>query len=168
MKKTVFLVAIILFSCNGDNKIILSSSGNLNEISVVISNDLWEEEAGKVLKKALTKPIYGLPQQEPIFKLRQMPPEVFSGFVTKSRAIIKVQKSNQEQIGVSRNKYASPQTIVLISGPNPSSISEQIKTNARAIINTLKKGELAEKNRRIRKSKNTSTILDSLFKIKLY
>ena len=41
---------------------------------------------------------------------------------------------------------------VLVSGPNPSSISEQIKTNARAIINTLKKGELAEKNRRIRKS----------------
>ena len=57
-----------------------------------------------------------------------MPPEVFSGFVTKSRAIIKIQKSNQEQIGVTRNKYASPQTIVLISGPNPSSISEQIKS----------------------------------------
>tara|TARA_B100000427_G_scaffold297476_1_gene277878 strand:- start:155 stop:1105 length:951 start_codon:yes stop_codon:yes gene_type:complete len=168
MKKAVFLVAIILFSCNSDNKIVLSSSGNLNEISVVISNDLWEAEAGKALKKALTEPIYGLPQQEPIFKLRQIPPEVFSGFVTKSRAIIKVQKSNQEQTAVTRNKYASPQTIVIISGPNSSSISEQIKTNTRAIINTLKKGELAEKNRRIRKSINKSTILDSLFKIKLY
>ena len=168
MKKTIFLVAIILFGCNSDNKIVLSSSGNLNEISIVISNDLWDAEVGKALKKALTKPIYGLPQQEPIFKLRQMPPEVFSGFVTKSRAIIKIQKSNQEQIGVTRNKYASPQTIVLISGPNSSSISEQIKTNASAIINTLKKGELAEKTRRIRKSLNKSKILDSMFKIKLH
>ena len=53
MKKTIFLVAIILFGCNSDNKIVLSSSGNLNEISIVISNDLWGAEVGKAGKVTL-------------------------------------------------------------------------------------------------------------------
>ena len=167
MKKTIFLLTMMLFSCNKDNKIVLSSSGNLNEISVVISNEFWEGEVGKELKKTFSKPIYGLPQQEPLFKLRQIPPEVFSGFVTRSRAIIKIQKNKTLQTGVIKNKYASPQTMIVVSGPNSTAIIKQIKANSRAIISNLKKSELAEKNRRIRKSLSKSKALEALFKIKL-
>ena len=47
MKKAIFFIAIIFLGCQNDSKIVLASSGNLNEVSVVIENNLWEGVVGK-------------------------------------------------------------------------------------------------------------------------
>ena len=66
--KKLFIIFIILFSCEENSESILSaSSGNLNEISTVLSDELWDGAVGKTLKESFSKPIYGLPQREPLW-----------------------------------------------------------------------------------------------------
>ena len=167
MRKCILIAALFFVSCNDDTKIVLASSGNLNEISIVVQDQLWEGSVGKALKSILSKPIYGLPQQEPLFKLRQIPPRVFSGFVTKSRTIIIIEKNKQKHTRLLLNKYASPQTVIVVSGMTSREIIEELKKHSKKIINKIKEAEIKEKQRRIRKSLSNSQVLDSIFKIKL-
>lgn len=167
MKKFILIAALLFISCNDGTKIVLASSGNLNEISIVVEDQLWEGSIGKVLTNILSKPIYGLPQQEPLFKLRQIPPRVFSGFVTKSRTIIIIENNKQKHTRLLLNKYASPQTVIVVSGMTSREIIEELKKHSKKIINNIKEAEIKEKQRRIRKSLSISQALDSIFKIKL-
>ena len=167
MKKFILIAALLFISCNDGTKIVLASSGNLNEISIVVEDQLWEGSVGKALTNILSKPIYGLPQQEPLFKLRQIPPRVFSGFVTKSRTIIIIENNKQKHTRLLLNKYASPQTVIVVSGMTSREIIEELKKHSKKIINNIKEAEIKEKQRRIRKSLNSSQVLDSIFKIKL-
>ena len=167
MKKFILIAALLFISCNDGTKIVLASSGNLNEISIVVEDQLWEGSVGKALTNILSKPIYGLPQQEPLFKLRQIPPRVFSGFVTKSRTIIIIENNKQKHTRLLLNKYASPQTVIVVSGMTSREIIEELKKHSKKIINNIKEAEIKEKQRRIRKSLSTSQALDSIFKIKL-
>jgi len=167
MKKFILIAALLFISCNDGTKIVLASSGNLNEISIVVEDQLWEGSVGKALTNILSKPIYGLPQQEPLFKLRQIPPRVFSGFVTKSRTIIIIENNKQKHTRLLLNKYASPQTVIVVSGMTSREIIEELKKHSKKIINNIKEAEIKEKQRRIRKSLSISQALDSIFKIKL-
>ena len=167
MKKFILIAALLFISCNDGTKIVLASSGNLNEISIVVEDQLWEGSVGKALTNILSKPIYGLPQQEPLFKLRQIPPRVFSGFVTKSRTIIIIENNKQKHTRLLLNKYASPQTVIVVSGMTSREIIEELKKHSKKIINNIKEAEIKEKQRRIRKSLSNSQVLDSIFKIKL-
>ncbi len=167
MRKCILIAVLFFVSCNDDTKIVLASSGNLNEISIVVQDQLWEGSVGKALKSILSKPIYGLPQQEPLFKLRQIPPRVFSGFVTKSRTIIIIEKNKQKHTRLLLNKYASPQTVIVVSGMTSREIIDELKKHSKKIINKIKETEIKEKQRRIRKSLSNSQVLDSIFKIKL-
>ena len=80
-------VFMLLTACDNKqstNKKILSDSfGNLNEISVVIDNELWDGSVGETIRDVLAAPIFGLNQDEPMFSMTQIPPQVFSDFVTK-------------------------------------------------------------------------------------
>jgi len=167
MKKYILIVALVFVSCTDDTKVVLASSGNLNEISIVAEDQLWEGSVGKALKNILSKPIYGLPQQEPLFRLRQIPPRVFSGFVTKSRTIIIIENNKQKNTRLLLNKYASPQTVIVVSGMTSREIIEEFKKNSKEIIKRIKETEIKEKQRRIRKALNSSQVLDSIFNIKL-
>jgi len=167
MKKFILIATLLFISCNDGTKIVLASSGNLNEISIIVEDQLWEGSVGKALTNILSKPIYGLPQQEPLFKLRQIPPRVFSGFVTKSRTIIIIENNKQKHTRLLLNKYASPQTVIVVSGMTSREIIEELKKHSKKIINNIKEAEIKEKQRRIRKSLSISQALDSIFKIKL-
>ena len=137
MRKSILIAVLFFVSCNDDTKIVIASSGNLNEISIVVQDQLWEGSVGKELKSILSKPIYGLPQQEPLFKLRQIPTRVFSGFVTKSRTIIIIENNKQKNTRLLLNKYASPQTVIVVSGMTSREIIEELKKNSKKIINKI-------------------------------
>ena len=87
MKKTAIILFFLItaLSCSGNQqKLLPASSGNINNISVVINDELWEGAVGEVIRENFGRPIYGLPQIEPIFSLSHIPSKVFSGFATKS------------------------------------------------------------------------------------
>ncbi|MGB1307413.1 MAG: DUF4837 family protein, partial [Oceanihabitans sp.] len=148
------VVMLLFLSCNNDkpsNKKILSqSSGNLHNVSVVIDNELWDGVIGETIRDVLAAPIYGLPQDEPMFTMAQIPTQVFSDFVTKNRTILKIEKGGEKAaVKVLNNVYAKPQKVVLVTGKTNAEIVNQINTNANAIVAAFKEEELKEKQRRI-------------------
>ena len=171
MRNTLFFLSILLFFSCGKEKnkaaVLFSSSGNINDVSVVINNDLWRGSVGDSIRAVIAEPVYGLPQDEPRFSLKQIPPEIFSGFVKKSRTILRIIKAAEASTKYYKNPYAKPQTMVVVSGPTPSEINRQILENGGNIIAKLQASEFAEKRKRIQKSLYNSKSMEEYFGIKI-
>ncbi len=160
---TLVICLFVLAACNGskgDQVVLTSSSGNINNLSVIIENELWNGEVGEALRRVLAAPVDGLPQEEPLFSINQMPPEAFSGFVRKNRIFLRVQKGKEANVKVAENPYARPQTGVLVTGQNNEEIIDQIEQHSSEIINAFKHSEIKEKQRRIKKSLKDDTRLE--------
>ena len=157
MKKTAIILFFLItaLSCSDNQqKLLPSSSGNINNISVVTNDELWEGAVGEVIRENFGRPIYGLPQIEPIFSLSHIPSKVFSGFATKSRTILKIDISENEGVFNFKNSYASPQRIIQITANSPDKIIEIINENLNSIYSTMYFNEIQEKQRRISKNLN--------------
>ena len=157
MKKTAIILffLIIILSCSDNQQNLLpASSGNINNISVVTNDELWEGAVGEVIRESFGRPIYGLPQIEPAFSLSHIPSKVFSGFATKSRTILKVDISENEGVFNFKNTYASPQRIIQITANSADKIIEIINENLNSIYSTMYFNEIQEKQRRISKNLN--------------
>jgi len=157
MKKLllVILSVSLLTSCGDGSKskrIVSASSGKINNLSVVIDNDLWASRIGNEIRDVFSAEVIGLPQQEPLFTMRQMPPIVFSDFATKNRTILKIEKDKPADTKFLKDVYARPQSVVVISGNSAKEIVEEINKNAERIISTFKATEIKEKQRQMSKS----------------
>ncbi|MGB7785916.1 MAG: DUF4837 family protein [Salinimicrobium sp.] len=158
MKKllAVIIGIVVLTSCENqggkDTVILPDSSGNINNLSVIIPNDLWNGEIGEEIRRVLAAPVDGLPQEEPLFSISQMPPEAFSGFVRKNRTFLLVEKGKEAGFKIADNPYAKPQKGIQISGQTNEEIINLIEENSEKIIQEFKKTEIKEKQRRISKS----------------
>ncbi len=149
----VIIIALLLTACNEGNsskqKYVSNSSGNINNVSVVVDNSLWEDAVGEAIRNVLAAPLEGLPQDEPLYSLSQMPPQVFSGFAAKNRTVLKIEKGKPAATTILNDKYAKPQTVVVVSGNTNAEIIDQLNTNAENIVSSFKKIEIIEKQRRI-------------------
>ena len=150
----LFLLITTLSCSDNQQKLLPASSGNINNISVVTNNELWEGTVGEVIRENFGRPIYGLPQIEPVFSLSHIPSKVFSGFATKSRTILKIDVSENEGVFNFKNTYASPQRIIQITANSPDKIIEIINENLNSIYSTMYFNEIQEKQRRISKNLN--------------
>jgi len=162
MKRTtgILFFLIVTLSCSeNQEKLLPSSSGNINNVSVVSSDELWDGAVGDVIRENFGRPIYGLPQIEPVFSLSHIPSKVFSGFATKSRTILKVDIAEKEGVFNFKNTYASPQRIIQITGKSPNNIIEIINENLNSIYSTMFLNEIREKQRRISKNLNQTQVI---------
>ena len=151
----ILFFLIITLSCSeNQQKLLPASSGNINNVSVVSSDELWDGAVGDVIRENFGRPIYGLPQIEPVFSLSHIPSKVFSGFATKSRTILKVDIAEKEGIFNFKNTYASPQRIIQITANSADKIIEIINENLNLIYSTMYLNEIQEKQRRISKNLN--------------
>ena len=136
------VIAGLVLSCNNGSKnqrILSDSSGNINHLSVVVDNQLWEQNVGETIRNIIAAPTDGLPQDEPLFSISQLPPQVFSDFTTKSRIILKIETGKAAAIKIANDVYAKPQTVVIVSGQNSTEITDQLEKNSAKIIDALKK-----------------------------
>ena len=154
---------LLLFSsCDNSNSHKVykpQSSGNINDLSVVIDNNLWESSVGETIRSTIGAPLYGLPQDEPQFTLRQLPTSVFTGFVKNTRLVLKITKGAAASTKFYKNPYASPQRMIVVSGMTNQEISDQFITNQDMISKSFKNQEIAEKQRRSKKSLFNSTAI---------
>ncbi|WP_339753643.1 DUF4837 family protein [uncultured Winogradskyella sp.] len=158
--KTLYtvLLCVFLMACGetkeGDNKIYLpASNGNLNSISVVVDNQLWEGNVGESIRDIFAAPLNGLPSDEPLFSMRQIPPQIFDGFTTRSRIVLKIEKGNLEaKTKIVNEAFAKPQTVAVVGGKTNKDIITQLKENRDKIIDAFNKEEVKEKQRRIKLS----------------
>ncbi|WP_274475000.1 DUF4837 family protein [Mangrovimonas aestuarii] len=147
------LMLITVFGCkdgkSASRRIIPESSGNINSLSVVVDNDLWQGEVGEAIRSILAAPVDGLPQDEPLFTINQMPPSVFSDFATKNRTILKLEKSDSASVKIINDVFARPQKVVVVSGSTNQQFIELLTKNATKIVEAFKNEEIKEKQRRI-------------------
>ena len=128
------------------------SSGNINDLSVVIDNSLWDSSVGEAVRSTVGAPLYGLPQDEPQFSLRQIPSSVFSGFVKNTRLVLKITKGVAPSTKFYTNPYAAPQKMVVVNGMTNEEIIDQLNTNLAKIKKAFKTQEIQEKQRRSKKA----------------
>jgi len=171
MKKLLAAVLFLtmLISCNqAEKKTYLGGSlGNPNTVKVVIEKDQWQGRVGDTLRKFLAAPVDGLPREEPLFTLDQIPVDAFTGLISKNRIFLKVKLGEPSSISIDRNVTARPQTAITISGEDEDALIKVIKTNEEKIVKAFKKEELLAIQKRILKSLKKTDSLTSNFGIKL-
>ncbi|HLT54217.1 MAG TPA: DUF4837 family protein [Flavobacteriaceae bacterium] len=145
---------ISIFSCKDkpSERIVSESSGTINNLSLVIDNELWEGSVGDSIRAIFATPVVGLPQDEPLFTISQIPPSVFSGFATKSRIILKIEKGKDADTKLLKDAFAKPQKLALVTGRTDQELIHEINLNANSIINAFKAEEIKERQRQISKS----------------
>ncbi len=154
MKKiiTIFVVLLAVTSCNqkGENnkRILPKSVGNINALQVVINDSLWNGEVGETIRKYFAAPTDGLPQDEPLFDLRQFKPKAFSGFARTNRIILKVGIKQKDTVYIKKNPYARPQTGAFIYAKTPKNLVQLLENNHQKIIEAFHQSEIKERQRR--------------------
>ena len=150
LKHILFLCLIACFaSCEqgkGEGEDV--SSGNINEISIVISDVLWNGEVGDMLRRRFAAPVDGLTQEEPLFTLNQLHDKSFEGSLKKRRNIIVVEKGDQKGYNLTRDNYCKKQNVFTIDGRNIDELLEVIDMHADEIIRTIRQTEIAENQER--------------------
>ena len=147
--------------------LVLSSNGNINTITVVMPNQLWQGTIGQTVRDMYSYPAEGLPQQEPLYDLKQIPPEIFTGFAQSSRSVLWIGISDHTSVRIDKNTYAQPQTIAVFTAPTTELLIEIIISQSNKVIETIRKQERIERLRRIRKSTYTNHGLEKKFGISL-
>ncbi|MEO6348846.1 MAG: DUF4837 family protein [Aquaticitalea sp.] len=158
MKHLLILVSFswILFSCNDNaskQAYLPDSSGKINHLSVVMDNMLWDDTVGESVRTIFAASVQGLPNDdEPLFSISQMPTQVFTGFATKNRIVLKIEKGKPAGTSINQDVLAIPQTLVVVSGKTNQEIIHQMESNAEKIVAAFKKEEIKEKQRQIKMS----------------
>lgn len=171
LKQTiVFVFVLCCIACNKKHDKDDASKGNINEISIVISDVLWNGEVGDSLRKRFAAPVDGLTLEEPIFTLNQLHDKSFDGSFKKGRNIIVVDldKDNNKNYGFKRNNYCAPQNVFSINGRSIDEILELIDMHADEIITKIKETEIAENQQRnIKHGLLDSTRIKSVYDISM-
>jgi len=177
MKKIILLLfcSLLVWSCKDKPKVksdteqgaMTPSSGRINHLTVVMANDLWEGEVGEALRKHLAAPVAGLPQEEPLFSISQMPPEAFSGFSRRNRTFLQIKKGQDSIFYKLKNKYATPQLGIVIGEKTNHKIIKVLEENLVGIVQSFKQVEIAEKQRLIAKSLEKIPSLTTKLKVNL-
>ncbi|MCB0453515.1 MAG: DUF4837 family protein [Aequorivita sp.] len=154
--RPIYLVFFSLFfaftSCNDsgkrDKSLLPDSVGNINALQIVIPNDLWNGIVGEAIRNNFAAPVDGLPQDEPLFSMNQMPPEAFTGFARSNRLFLYVVLSEEDKATVAKDEYAKPQIGAIIKATSEEKLVELIDKNAAKIIESFHASEIKERQRR--------------------
>ncbi len=151
MNKALFLCAVffLVASCGKDDKRKHAASGQINNISVIIDDELWNGEVGDSIRNKFASPVTGLSQEEPMFTINQYPLKLLEGFMTNSRNIILVKKERHNQYKVVSDEYAKPQNVFHVSGSSVAEIKNLIEFHAHEIIRKMHDTEILEAQQRI-------------------
>jgi len=169
MKKALFLCFGFLLACSGSRKNEpVDASGNLNTISVIIDDQLWNGEIGDSIRNKFAAPVTGLPQEEPLFDINQYPVRLLEGFMTNSRNIILVKKESVAKYKVVSDEYAKPQNVFHISGPTTPEILSLLQKHTPEIIRKMHQTEILEAQKAIDTSLLDVSKLRSKFGIAMH
>ncbi|MGJ8665358.1 MAG: DUF4837 family protein [Patiriisocius sp.] len=166
--KTIYfaIAALVLFaSCDGgsEKKYKQESLGNINTLQVIMTNALWQDSVGEEVRKRFASPAYGLPQDEPIFSMNQMPPETYTGFARKYRLFLHVTIADKDTVAIRKNPYAKPQIGAFITSTTPEGLIKLIESNYESIIKAYQSAEIKERQRRTSISmRNTDSLKNDL------
>lgn len=148
MKKLAILISIlsiVFYSCNsGSYKSVAYAHGMAGDIIVVMSNQAWDTEAGDSLREVFYQYVVGLPMEEHLFDLHQIPQEQFVKTNKLHRNVI-FQEINpnigEASIKITKNKFAMKQVFVEISAANQYEFAKIVSENKKKLVETFKNAD---------------------------
>lgn len=142
----------MLISCGKSDKVTLvSSTGRINYVLIVIDDEDWKGRVGDELKNIITQPVIGLPQEEHQFSINQVDPITFNSLFKRHRNILFVGLDTIDHFYTNHDVYASPQTTITILSKNKEGLIENIKSHKDEIIDIFKKNDLSLYQRKVTK-----------------
>ena len=153
----------LLISCGKSDKVILvSSTGRINHVLIVMNNEDWEGRVGDALKKVIAEPVIGLPQDENQFSVTHVDPRTFNALFKRNRNILFVGIDSINQVYTNSDVFSSPQTTLTILAKDKDALIESIQSSEDKIINTFKKTDLALYQRKVTKDIHNSDDIQTL------
>lgn len=139
-----FALVLFLFACKGDKEAQLAAStGNINEISIVVNDALWNGPIGDALRKKLAAPVDGLTQEEPLFTLNQYHEQTFNDVLKKGRNIIILEKEEGKGgYSYKQNGYCSPQNVFTLRATTTDGLLKLIQMHSDEMIRIIRKTEM--------------------------
>lgn len=159
----VLSLFVVFISCKDtdqrDVSLLPESVGNINTLQIITPNSFWNGAVGEEIRKYFAAPVDGLPQEEPLYNMSQMPPETFSDFARKYRLFLQATIGDEEKFTIEKNPFATPQVGAFIESKSIEGLIQLIETNHKEILAAFHEAEIKEDQKRI----NISPLkLDSL------
>lgn len=134
----IAFIAMFLFSCTNDaTHMHRNITGKAGELVVVISKESWEGKPGKLIRETLAQPHVGLPQDEPIFDVIDIPHAAFKDIFRSTRNIVQTNISadvSKPGISFTDDVWAYPQATIQIKAKNAEQFEELFSENRNKIL----------------------------------
>ncbi len=103
------------------------STGNLSELVVVVSDELWEGEVGAILKSVFQENIPAIPQQEAFFDVYAIAPKDFSSIFKTHKSILWLSTGDKASVERKDQKWAKNQVYVRLSNETEEQLAQSLQ-----------------------------------------
>lgn len=141
---TFLILATFIFSCKEEGKFLPEMTGKPGEIILVANNSIWASPAGDSLKELFNQSVYGLPQDEPVFRVYRVTKSGFINVIQRHRSVmlVEIDSSSKSSFTVKKDVWAKGQIVISISARSDSSLAKIISRSKESIINYFIEEEL--------------------------
>lgn len=131
MRYFFIILAFLLCACHDQNHKDIASlpsmTGGLNELIIVLEEPLWKSSLGDSLRVLLGAQVPGIPWQEPIFDLVQIPPKTYSSIFVTHRNLLFFEKGSKPSVGFQENANSRGQLMALVTYQDKEQLSSLIQ-----------------------------------------
>ena len=142
---SVLVFAFTACTDENDTKVMMGISGNPGEVILVATQKQWDGKIGDTVRSFFLKPVYGMPQEEPLFNLIRSNLSDFERVFKTFRNVVIVEidtnRFKKGEVTYHKNVWARGQLVIKISGSSRNEILSLIAENAPRIINVIQTKE---------------------------
>ena len=164
---SMVLFFAILISCKKQEELKPEAPAEINALAIAINDQLWSGEIGDSLRKKFAAPVDGLPQEEPLFTIKQFPTRLFDANRNSNTNIILIKKEEQNKYQLIQDRYLNPQNLVVISGKTNAEILKYIEESADSLATIFRETEIKRSQTLIRENLLSDAPITKRFKILL-
>ena len=134
----------LLVSCGkkSDQVTLVSSTGRINHILIVMNDEDWDGRIGDEIKQIIGEPVKGLPQEEDQFSVNQVDPLAFNSLFKRHRNILFVGLDTIRNFYSNHNIFANPQTTLTVLGEDKDDLIANIREHSKEIVSVFKDNDL--------------------------
>lgn len=143
------VLLVFLASCGKDDEAVslMSVSGNPGEVIVVTTKAQWNGETGKTIRAHFEKPVYGMPQEEPLFNVVRTNTSDFERVFKTFRNVVVIEidtnRFSKGQVTYHKDVWAKGQLVIKVVASSRDELIELFNANAERMIYTIQTKEFA-------------------------
>lgn len=140
----LFVVITLVFSCKEDGGFLPEMTGKPGELILVANNSIWASPAGDSLKELFNQSVYGLPQDESVFRVFRVTKSGFTNVIERHRSVmwVEIDSTSKSAFTVKKDVWAKGQIVVSLSARNDSALAQIISISKESILNYFIEEEL--------------------------